>query len=492
MPNPFLKLKNKAYVEFAVASVIITLMVVALCLFPVDNGVEGITDQTADASLVSSTEISGALKSTGSRTIKTKSYGDKTDKNELTSEADEQSIIENNKAKQTTTGKTVSKQIKGQKTTTWSFKESSNNTGDPVRNFNSVDNFEKYMTSGLTDDQAIVLNQILEGISNFQTDIAIKENVFKKNDLESLKSLFVLIKIACIENSSLDSTYRYAGNNDYITAIQLTYTKSKEKALAEKDQLMKKVDSVLKGITTDMNEFERVEYIHDTINKTCVYGESDTGNQDSAYGCLVEGKAICEGYSKAFLLLCNKAGIDCTIVTGTALSDSGENVSHMWNMVMVDGKWYHIDLTWDDPTLKPLDKSYVRHDFFNLTDSEISKTHTSIKNEFYDYPKANSLKNNYFVYYDYSAYDYDSAVYAMKKAVTKAAKSGNKYAAIKLNNNKTFSYVKKKLFETSNGKTPIFTILKEVKKKTKAEFSTAEISKIFMEETGVITVVLKY
>ena len=76
MPNPFLKLKNKAYVEFAVAAVIITLMVVALCLFPVDNGVEGITDQTADASLVSSTEISGALKSTGSRTIKTKSYGD--------------------------------------------------------------------------------------------------------------------------------------------------------------------------------------------------------------------------------------------------------------------------------------------------------------------------------------------------------------------------------------------------------------------------------
>lgn len=487
MPNPFLRFKKKAYVEFAVAAGVITFMVVMLCLFSFDNGVKGLSEQITAVSSESSAEISSELKSTSNRTDKSQA-----DKEKTSSEVSEANSRENNNSNSKTTQKTIKKEAKSKTVTTWSAKNSNLQMGKSVNSFKYVDNFEKHMMSGLTDNQALVLKQILDGIDNFKTDIAIKENVFKKDDLESLKSLFVLVKIACIENSSVDSTYKYAGNNDYITAIQLTYTKTKEEALAEKNQLMQKVNSILNGITTDMNEFERVEYIHDTINKMCVYGESETGNQDSAYGCLVEGRAICEGYSKAFLLLCNKAGIDCTIVTGTALSDSGENVSHMWNMVMIDNEWYHIDLTWDDPTLNPLDKSYVRHDFFNLTDSEISQTHTSIKNEFYDYPKANSVKNNYFVYYNYSAYDYDSACDAMEKAVTEAVKSGNKYAAIKLNNNKTFITVKKKIFEASNGKTPIFALLKKVKKKTNVNFSTSEISKMFMEETKVITVVLKY
>ena len=79
----------------------------------------------------------------------------------------------------------------------------------------------------------------------------------------------------------------------------------------------------------------------------------------------------------------------------------------------------------------------------------------------------------------------------MEKAVADAVLKGKKYASIKLNSNKVFSQVKKKLFETSNGITPIFTLLKDVKKKTKADFSTTAISKIFTEQTCIITIALK-
>lgn len=487
MPNPFLRFKKRAYVELAVAVCIITLMVIVLCLFTGGKDTNSL-NQATSASSDSSVQANIEVTNTSGQTDETKSDKSKTGQVKTSSKNTETNNGQNGQ-ENPTAQKTTAKQTKSRKVTTWTPKN--NKTTVPVKNFNSIDNFKKHMMSGLTADQATVLNQILKGIDNFETDINIKSNVFKKDDLESLKSLFVLVKIACIENSSVASTYKYAGNNEYITAIKLTYTKTEQKALSEKNQLNQKVDSILKGITTGMDEFQRIEYIHDTINKLCVYGESETGNQDSAYGCLVEGKAICEGYSKAFLLLCNRAGIDCTIVTGTALSDSGESVSHMWNMVMVDGDWYHIDLTWDDPTLNPADKNYVRYDFFNLTDSEISQTHTIIKNEFYDYPKANSITNNYFVYHEYCAFGYDTAYEAMEKAVTDAALSGKKYAAIKLNNSKTFADVKKKLFETSNGETPIFTLLKDVKKKTKADFSTKSISKIFMEQTNVITVILK-
>lgn len=490
MPNPFLRLKKKAYVELAVAVCVIISMVIVLCLFPGENDTNGLSVQADVTSAESSNTANIDVTNTSGRKDKSKSDKSKTDEKETSSKDTETDSRQEDK-EYPTKNKTTAKQTENRKVTAWSPKNNYSNSGTTVSSFNAIDNFKKHMTSGLNANQMTVLNQILKGIENFETDINIKSDVFKKDDLEGLKSLFVLVKIACIENSSVASTYKYAGNSEYVTAIKLTYTKTQEKASFETKQLNQKVDSILKGITTDMNEFERIEYIHDAINKLCVYGESTTGNQDSAYGCLVEGKAICEGYAKAFLLLCNRAGIESTVVTGTALSDSGERVSHMWNMVMVDGAWYHIDLTWDDPTLKPLDENYVRYDFFNVTDNEISQTHTIIKNEFYDYPKAYSTKYNYFVYHGYCAVDYDSAYKAMKKSVTDAALNGNKYASIRLNNGETYISVKKKLFEAVNGKTPIFTLLKDVKKKTKADFSTVSISKIFMEQTNVITVVLK-
>ena len=62
-----------------------------------------------------------------------------------------------------------------------------------------------------------------------------------------------------------------------------------------------------------------------------------------AYGALVEGSAICEGYAKAFKLLCNRAGIACEIVGGTV---NGE--AHMWNYVQIGGDYYLVDATFDD------------------------------------------------------------------------------------------------------------------------------------------------
>lgn len=484
MPNP-IRSNKKTYVEFVVSVCVITFLVIALCLFPKSDYPKVLSTQTGTASsrTLSQTDIDKT--SVTSRADKSKSVNSETAMSKTTAKSFETVSKENEVYTKTVPKTTERKTVTSFGETNTEQSEISVNKSEPI------DNFKNHMISGLTADQKIVLNQILDGIENFETYIKIKDNVLKRKETKKLISLFVLVKIACIENSSVSSTYKYVGNDEYISAFKLTYTKSREKALNEKMQLEKKADSILKGITSDMNEFEKVKYIHDKITKKCVYGELKSGSHDSAYGCLVKGKANCEGYSKAFLLLCNKAGIDCMIVTGTAVDNEGESASHMWNMVMVDGKWYNIDLTWDDPTLISFDKNYVRYDFFNLTDSEISQTHTSEKNKFYTYPKANSVKYNYFVYNDYCGYDFNSACEAMERSVTDAVESGNKYASIKLNNNKTYDSVKKKLFRSSNGEKPIFNILKRVKKKTRVKFSAKKISKIFVEQTNVITIGLK-
>lgn len=77
---------------------------------------------------------------------------------------------------------------------------------------------------------------------------------------------------------------------------------------------------------------------------------------------------VCDGYSRAFMLLCNKLDIPCVLVDGYAVTKAGEpGEFHMWNSVkMPDGQWYGVDVTWNDPTVKGVEgplSGYEREDF---------------------------------------------------------------------------------------------------------------------------------
>lgn len=106
---------------------------------------------------------------------------------------------------------------------------------------------------------------------------------------------------------------------------------------------------------------ENVSYYSEAIDQPERYPFAYT-----AYGALVEGKAVCEGYSRAAQLLLNYFGIPCTLISGT--DDSG--MGHMWNLVNIGGSWYHMDVTWDDGG-----DAYCHH-FFNLPDSVITRDRT--------------------------------------------------------------------------------------------------------------------
>lgn len=105
--------------------------------------------------------------------------------------------------------------------------------------------------------------------------------------------------------------------------------------------------------------YEQVKFLHDRLCERVTYGESAQAR--SPYGALVEGTAVCEGYAKAFKMLCDAADIPCVIVTGTGFTSktAKEGENHMWNYVqMEDGKWYALDATWNDQP------DGIRRDFF--------------------------------------------------------------------------------------------------------------------------------
>ena len=103
--------------------------------------------------------------------------------------------------------------------------------------------------------------------------------------------------------------------------------------------------------------YERLKSIHDGLAARIVY-DIEAAHAHEAYGALIDGRSVCEGYAKSFKMLCDRENIPCVLVKGLA-STGGEPEGHMWNYVqMEDGKWYAVDVTWDDQT------DGVRYEFF--------------------------------------------------------------------------------------------------------------------------------
>ena len=154
--------------------------------------------------------------------------------------------------------------------------------------------------------------------------------------------------------------------NEAISSGSTGKLSTDEKALYDKViSLAKK----LKG----KSEYETVKNIHDHLVSNIAYPQSWSGNGvHSLNYALNKGGCVCDGYAKAFYFLCKADGIESMIVGGTATDEYGTE-SHAWNKVKVNGKWYTIDVTWDDPF--PDDPGVVRYDYFLITDEDIARNH---------------------------------------------------------------------------------------------------------------------
>lgn len=155
-----------------------------------------------------------------------------------------------------------------------------------------------------------------------------------------------------------DYQYDYYEDGTIATFIPITlYNGDLDMAAYEE----KAAEILQRCILPGMTQWQIALSLHDFIISHTAYDESL--NKNSGYDIVVEGSAVCAGYALAYQDLLQRAGIECRIVTSAEME-------HAWNLVCIDGNWYHADLTWDDPS--PNSAGLVSHDFFLLTDAEIS------------------------------------------------------------------------------------------------------------------------
>ncbi len=190
-------------------------------------------------------------------------------------------------------------------------------------------------------------------------------------------------------------TYLLKGMNaDRPSAENGGYGEGIEGAIKEYEALITKVVKDIEKNASDINdETEKIVKMagdaHDyVVNNMSYKHEWETRPKDgtlkmkssarTAYDGLKYGEGVCEAYTRTFKAICDRLGIPCVCVYGIYSPKATINEPHIWNYVQIDGKWYGVDTTHDDPTkmggLFDVYDSHENRDYFLVGKSQLLGT----------------------------------------------------------------------------------------------------------------------
>lgn len=134
----------------------------------------------------------------------------------------------------------------------------------------------------------------------------------------------------------------------------------------------KEVERICKSIfVSEMSDFVKVYVAHNYLAKTVIYYNNKTADSlersylQSAYGALINKRCVCQGYAEAFKRILDYVGIKNMVISGKI---KGSESYHAWNAVILNGKAYHVDVTWDSNGDGTKSNKY-----FCLKDSDFTK-----------------------------------------------------------------------------------------------------------------------
>jgi transglutaminase-like putative cysteine protease len=217
----------------------------------------------------------------------------------------------------------------------------------------SMEELDQVIRNNINNHEEIFTIRYLNDISNLKAGInSIINDVISQDDYFH----YTLEKYS----------YVYEGyEGDVTIKFNVNYMETKEQA----DYVTYRIDEILGEIITgDMDTYQKEKAVHDYIVLNVDY--DTTFSENTAYAALANGNTVCQGYALLAYKMLNRAGIETRIIEGTAPAP------HLWNLVQLDGRWYHLDCTWDDPV--PSRDGFTSYKYFNLTDEQIRTDHSWI------------------------------------------------------------------------------------------------------------------
>lgn len=279
-----------------------------------------------------------------------------------------------------------------------------------------LDDFKsKYAYSTLTRKQKGLYEEIFNSVAKHEGILYVSGKGYTAADVDAAYWAFDY------DNPQffwLANGYRYVTIGNEIFSVNVSYSRNAAEAEKLKPQFEAAAQKIIDKALAQDNLFDRVLVIHDAITEMTTYNAKAPSYKSEADGPLLYGEALCEGYAKAFMYLCQAVGIQCFCVAGYAGED------HMWNMLQLDGEWYNMDVTWDDADT---------YEYFCIPDSEMFVDHT-LRN-FFPVPAATATKYSYSTVMGITTYtDVSSAYSGLVEKAAENYKNGIKETTIYVQN----------------------------------------------------------
>ena len=190
--------------------------------------------------------------------------------------------------------------------------------------------------------------EIAQTIYDCETHIDVSSYGF---DRDTVQKAFYLLRDEHPELFYMPTCYPMDDGTGIISYIDMKYDRfSPSEIPSLRSKYEAKVKEAVSWTSPTMSEFEKAKALHDWIvrnvsygyNKDSQYTQHDTAR--NAYGPIVKGRGICEGYAEAYKDLCHRVGVTCDTV-------SSSEIRHEWNIVTINSQNYHVDCCWDDPII---------------------------------------------------------------------------------------------------------------------------------------------
>lgn len=304
---------------------------------------------------------------------------------------------------------------------------------EPIMREYNVDHTTRYGYNQLNDAEKKLYGDILEAVKSIRLKVDVDESVTDEMWIKVYGCMY------------MQEPELFWLSSSRVTKGKLWYWEVDPALIADMQAAIdQKVGEVL-AQAEGKSDYDKLKVFHDYI---CLNNDfvKEEGLNQTIYGGFVSGQIQCEGYAKTMQYLCDLSGIESMVVVGANES----NDSHAWNVVKVDGQWYNLDATWDDPILTQVDKTNIRYRYFLVPDEWIhNKSHfainqkiTGTKVTYFTPPACTSDALNYFNVTNQVYSDKASADAALRAAMTKAADSKMRAAEIRVSSKSVFDEIK--------------------------------------------------
>lgn len=309
-----------------------------------------------------------------------------------------------------------------------------------------------YAYAQLSESEKSVYDDIVSAIYGFESCI---DSLPSQVDVEQIKKIIDYVDRDHPEmiwfNGGLK--YTFDPTSQIVSKLTFTYCLTKEETEKRQSEIEKSLKPFMDTVTDAMSDYELTLRIYENIIKLVDYDTIGLERQKkisppttdkpddlrSIYGVFVNKKAVCAGYAKATQYLLNLCGIECVYATSK---------THAWNLVKLEGDYYHLDTTWGDNSNTSREKNVsdrISYDCFCITTEELLKLEYHIPEDILPMPECTATKCNYYHRHGlfFTSYNYEK----IKTIVAECIGNGVFDISVKFADKKAFREANKELVD---------------------------------------------